>query len=40
MNHGLADLPGSVSRLAALAESAGRTDPIEITVPGDVATPG
>ena len=39
MNHGLAELPGSIKRLSELAKSAGRTDPIEITVPGDVATP-
>lgn len=39
MNHGLADLPGSVKRLTELAKLAGRADPVEITVPGDVATP-
>jgi probable F420-dependent oxidoreductase len=39
MNHGLADLPASIRRLDELAKSAGRADPIEITVPGDVATP-
>lgn len=39
MNHGLADLPGSVRRLRELAESAGRADPIEITVPGDITAP-
>jgi probable F420-dependent oxidoreductase len=39
MNHGLADLPAPVSRLRELAQSAGRTEPIEITLGGDVATP-
>jgi len=39
MNHGLAELPGSLERLSELATSAGRADPIEITVPGGVATP-
>jgi probable F420-dependent oxidoreductase len=39
MNHGLADLPGPVSRLRELAQSAGRVEPIEITLGGDVATP-
>jgi probable F420-dependent oxidoreductase len=39
MNHGLADLPGSIGRLTELARSAGRTDPVEVTVPGDIVTP-
>jgi probable F420-dependent oxidoreductase len=39
MNHSLADLPPSVERLTELAKSAGRTEPVEITVTGGVATP-
>lgn len=39
MNHALADLPASVRRLAELAESAGRTEPIEVTIPGRIAAP-
>jgi alkanesulfonate monooxygenase SsuD/methylene tetrahydromethanopterin reductase-like flavin-dependent oxidoreductase (luciferase family) len=38
MNHSLADLPRSVERLTELAESAGRDEPVEITIGGDVAT--
>ena len=38
MNHGLADLPAPVSRLGELAQSAGRAEPIEITLGADVAT--
>jgi probable F420-dependent oxidoreductase len=37
MNHALADLPAPVSRLRELAQSAGRAEPIEITLGGDVA---
>jgi alkanesulfonate monooxygenase SsuD/methylene tetrahydromethanopterin reductase-like flavin-dependent oxidoreductase (luciferase family) len=39
MNHGLADLPAPVSRLKELAKSAGRAEPIEITLGGGVETP-
>ncbi|GGV28760.1 hypothetical protein GCM10010182_59630 [Actinomadura cremea] len=34
MNHTLERLPASVARLAELAERAGRTAPIEVTLPG------
>jgi probable F420-dependent oxidoreductase len=38
MNHSLADLPRSVQRLTELAKSAGRDEPVDITIGGDVAT--
>jgi len=38
MNHGLGDLPAPVSGLGELAQSAGRAEPIEITLGADVAT--
>ena len=38
MNHTLEELPGSLARLAELAERAGRTSPIEITLPGERIT--
>ncbi|HSA49310.1 MAG TPA: LLM class flavin-dependent oxidoreductase, partial [Yinghuangia sp.] len=40
MNHTLDDLPRSLARLSELAERAGRTDPIEVTLAvDDVRTP-
>lgn len=36
MNHRLEDLPASIGTLRQMAESAGRTDRIEVTVPGEV----
>jgi probable F420-dependent oxidoreductase len=40
MNHSLEELPASVARLAELADAAGRTTPIEVTVAGEVEGPG
>lgn len=39
MNHKFADLPGSLARLAELAERAGRTTPVEVTFNGEVSRP-
>jgi probable F420-dependent oxidoreductase len=36
LNHDLADLPASVKRLQHLAESAGRAEPVEVTISGQV----
>jgi probable F420-dependent oxidoreductase len=37
MNHTLDDLPASIERMGELADAAGRTSPVEITMTGDVA---
>lgn len=39
MNHSLEQLPASIARLTELAVKAGRTDPIEVTLPGRIETP-
>ncbi len=39
MNHSRADLPASVRRLGELAQAAGRTSTVEVTVTGDVTSP-
>ncbi|MCK9878489.1 LLM class F420-dependent oxidoreductase [Frankia sp. Ag45/Mut15] len=39
MNHTAEQLPASLERLAALAERAGRTDPLEVTISGQVRRP-
>jgi probable F420-dependent oxidoreductase len=38
MNHRLDELPASLSRIAELSESAGRSAPIEVTVTGEIST--
>lgn len=38
MNHRLEDLPASISKLRRMAESAGRNDHIEVTVPAEVVS--
>jgi probable F420-dependent oxidoreductase len=38
MNHSLDELPGSITRINQLAAAHGRTDPIEITVSGEVSS--
>jgi probable F420-dependent oxidoreductase len=40
MNHSLEQLPPAVARLAELAEEHGRTDPVQVTLAGDVRSPG
>ena len=39
MKHGLEDLPRSLARIAELAERAGRTTPVEVTLSGEVKRP-
>jgi hypothetical protein len=39
MNHRLEDLPDSLARLAGLAERAGRTVPVEVTLSGEITRP-
>ncbi len=39
MNHSLDELPASLDRLTELAERAGRTSPLEITIAGSVSGP-
>lgn len=38
MNHNLTQLPAAIARLNQLAAAAGRTEPVEVTIPGDVTT--
>jgi alkanesulfonate monooxygenase SsuD/methylene tetrahydromethanopterin reductase-like flavin-dependent oxidoreductase (luciferase family) len=38
MNHTLEELPASIARLSSLAADAGRTTPIEVTLPGRIET--
>jgi probable F420-dependent oxidoreductase len=38
MNHSLEELPASIARLSNLAADAGRTTPIEVTLPGRIET--
>lgn len=40
MNHTLEQLPGSLARLHELRDRAGRTTPLEVTLPGRVSSPG
>lgn len=39
MNHSLAELPGAVKRLRELADRAGRTEALEVTVPAAIDKP-
>ena len=39
MNHSLDELPAAITRLKDLAAAAGRTTPIEITLPGQIESP-
>lgn len=36
MNHKLEDLPAAIARLTKLAKAAGRTEPIEVSIPGEI----
>jgi probable F420-dependent oxidoreductase len=40
MNHRLDDLPGSLAQIAELADRAGRDTPVQVTLFGDVKSPG